>query len=52
VKGGLVGGRAPKMHSIFGGNRARHLHLGREHAHVSSHEGMVLLGVPSLILLA
>lgn len=29
VKGGSVVGGAPKMHSIFGGNRARHLHLGR-----------------------
>ena len=49
VKGGLSVGGAPRMHNILGVSRVGHLHLGRSHVHGSSHEGMVLSGVRSLM---
>lgn len=45
MKGDLVVGGAPKMHSIHGLSRVGHLQLGKHHVHWSSHEGMVLSSV-------
>lgn len=39
-----------KTPSMYGFSLTGHLHLGREHAHHSSHDGMVFSGVRSLIL--
>lgn len=39
-----------KTHNMYGFSLTGHLHLGRQHAHDSSHDGIVLSGVWSLIL--
>ena len=49
VKGGLLVDGAPKMHNILGLSQVEHLHLDRYHVHGSSHEGMVLSSVQSLV---
>jgi hypothetical protein len=49
VKGGLLLGGAPKMHNILGLSQVEHLHLDRNHVHGSSHEGMVLSSMWSLV---
>jgi hypothetical protein len=41
MKGGLTMGGAPRMHNMYGQNLAGHLHLGRQHVHMNSHEGIV-----------
>jgi hypothetical protein len=38
------------MHNIWGLSQVGHLHPGRWHVYVNSHEGMMLLGLQSLML--
>lgn len=50
MEGGLFVGGALKMHIISGLNQAMHLHHGKLHVHGSSHGGMVLSCLRSLML--
>ena len=43
-------GWAPEMHNTLGLSQVGHLHLGGWHVHGSSHEGIVLSYVRSLML--
>ena len=49
VSSGLFVGGAHRMHNVSCLSGNVHVHLNRQHVHGSSHEGMVLPGVWSLI---